>query len=135
MKVVIDSNRVIAALVKDSTTRGILFDKNFDFVAPDYIKIEINKYKSEIMEKAGITENEFDILLSLVFENITIIPRDEYDKFVAKFKNEIKDPKDIAYIAASAVTKAEGVWTHDPHFIDQKKIKVFTNIDLLKLSN
>jgi len=33
MKIVIDSNRVIAALIKESTTREILFDKNFEFIA------------------------------------------------------------------------------------------------------
>jgi len=33
MKVVIDSNRVLAAMIKDSTTRGILLDIFFEFVA------------------------------------------------------------------------------------------------------
>ena len=37
MKIVIDNNRVVAALVKDSTTRQILFDKMFEFVSPDHI--------------------------------------------------------------------------------------------------
>ncbi|HLC60668.1 MAG TPA: PIN domain-containing protein [Candidatus Nanoarchaeia archaeon] len=135
MKVVIDSNRVIAALIKDSTTREILFDKNFDFAAPDYIKIEINTHKNMIIEKTSITENEFDILLSIVFERIDIIPQAEYDEFIVKFKNDIKDPNDVVYMAACAATKAEGIWTHDPHFIEQKKIKMFTNIDLIKLSD
>ena len=134
MKVVIDSNRVIAALIKDSTTREILFDKNFDFIAPDYISIEVNTYKKMIIEKTGVTGNEFDILLSLIFEHITIVPRNEYDEFIAKFKNDIKDPNDVPYMAACAATKAEGIWTHDPHFKKQKKVKIFTNIDLLKLS-
>ena len=134
MRIVIDSNRVIAALIKDSTTRKILFDKNFDFVAPDYIKIEISKYKSAIIETIGIAENEFDILLSLAFESITTIPENEYHKFIVKFKNSVEDQKDVAYIAACSATKSEGIWTHDPHFKEQKKVKVFTNIDLLKLS-
>ncbi len=43
MKVIIDSNRVIAALIKGSTTRGILFDKNFEFFAPEHIENEIHK--------------------------------------------------------------------------------------------
>src|SRR3989338_8856333 len=100
MKIVIDSNRVIAALIKDSTTRNILFDDKFEFIAPDTIKIEISKYKTIIIEKAGIAEDEFDVLLSLIFEHISIVPQNEYDEFVAKFQNDIKDPNDIPYIAA-----------------------------------
>ena len=38
MKIIIDSNRVIAALMKNSTTREILFNKNFEFFAPEYVK-------------------------------------------------------------------------------------------------
>jgi predicted nucleic acid-binding protein len=135
MKVVIDSNRVIAALIKDSTTRKILFDNNFEFIAPDSITIEVDKYKDAIMEKAGISVEEFGVLLSLIFEHITIVPQNIYIDLVEEFKNDIKDPNDVSYIAVCISTNAEGVWTHDPHFKEQKKVKVFTNIDLLKISN
>ena len=134
MKVVIDSNRAIAALIKDSTTREILFNSIFEFVAPSHITIEINTYKNAIIQKIGIAENEFDILLSLIFQHIIIIPQKEYDKLITKLTDEIKDPKDVPYIAACIAAKAEGIWTHDPHFMNQKKVKVFTNIDMIKLS-
>ena len=39
-----------------------------------------------------------------------------------------------AVLAAGIATKAEGIWAHDPHFREQKKMKVFTNIDLLRIS-
>ena len=135
MKVVIDSNRVIAALIKDSTTRKILFDNNFEFIAPDSIIMEVDKYKDVIIDKSGITEKEFDILLSIIFEHITIAPQNEYIDFIEKFKNDIKDSNDVSYIAVCTSAKAEGIWTHDPHFKEQKKVKVFTNIDLLKINN
>ncbi len=50
MKNVVDTNRIIAALVKDSTTRSILFDKNFEFITPDYTIAEINGCKNDILE-------------------------------------------------------------------------------------
>ena len=58
MKIVIDSNRAIAALIKDSTTRKILFDNIFEFIAPSHILVEINNYKSTIIQKIGITESD-----------------------------------------------------------------------------
>ena len=55
MKIVIDANRIIAALIKEGTTREILFKKGFEFIAPDCIKGELQKYREEIKEKAKIT--------------------------------------------------------------------------------
>ena len=133
MKIIVDSNRVIAALLKDSTTREILYNVLFEFIAPEFVKEEISKYKSEFIKKAKITGEEFDILLSLFFERITLIPKREYEASLKKLKNEISDSKDLPYIACCIAIKALGVWSHDPHLKEQSKVKVFTNIDMLKL--
>jgi predicted nucleic acid-binding protein len=132
MKIVIDSNRVIAALLKDSTTRSLLFNKNFEFIAPSYVFSEINKYKDYIINQLGINNEDFEILIKFIFENIKIIPEAEYTKFTEELDNEMKDIKDIPYLALAIFTKAEGIWTHDPHFKQQDKVKIYTNIDLLK---
>ena len=134
MKIVIDSNRVIASLLKDSTTREILYNRNFDFVAPEFIKMEMLKYKKDLISKASITKEEFDSLLSLLFERITLIPREEYSKHFKELNADISDPKDIPYFACSLATKSEGIWSHDQDFQKQNKVKIFTNIDLLRFA-
>ena len=70
MKVVIDANRVIAALLKDSTTRQILFNKNFKFIAPSFILSEIKKYKDYIIKKSKITEKEFEETFQQILPNV-----------------------------------------------------------------
>ena len=134
MRILIDTNRIIAALAKQGTTRDILFDETFEFVTPDYTFIEINNHKDEIKHKAKLTDAEFEILLALIFEHITIIPESEYQDFIKECKYDIDDPDDIPHLAACFASKAEGLWAHDPHFLKQKKVKVFTNIDMLMLS-
>ena len=52
MKILVDTNRIIAALVRNGTTREILFDKNFLFATPDFTLGDI----------AEISDDEFDIL-------------------------------------------------------------------------
>ncbi len=37
MKLVIDANILFAALIKDSTTAEILFNKNINFYAPEFL--------------------------------------------------------------------------------------------------
>ena len=134
MRIVIDSNRVIAALIKDSTTRTIIFDGFFEFFAPEHIQNEIAEHREEIIEKIGINLDEFDILLSMIFEHIIIIHQEEYNQFIDTLKIEIKDLDDIPYLAVCKAINAEGLWTHDIHFKEQKKFRIWTNIDMLKLS-
>ena len=132
MTIVVDSNRIVAALLKDSTTRSILSNIKFDFIAPEYVKGEIEKHKQEFIKKADVSSKEFEVLLSLIFESVTLIPRKEYDNYLRKLKSEISDPKDVPYLACCIATNSEGIWSHDPHMKEQKKAKVFTNIDLLE---
>ena len=133
MKIVIDSNRIVAALLKDSTTRGILFNTNFNFIAPEFVKEEIKKHQQEFIDKAGISEREFDLLLTLIFESVTLIAKSEYAQLTDKLNTEMSDPKDVPYLACCIATHSKGIWSHDPHIGEQKKVKVFTNIDLLRL--
>lgn len=51
MKLVIDTNRIIAALIKNSVSREIIFDEQFDFIAPDYSLVEIRNHQNEIIKK------------------------------------------------------------------------------------
>ena len=135
MKIAVDTNRIIAAFVKDSTTRKILFDGNFEFVTPDCTITEIQEHKEELKDKTNLNDDEFDILLALVLENIAIIPKSDYEAYFDECKNDISDADDVPILAAAIATKAEAIWAHDPHFKEQKKIKIFTNIDLLTMGD
>ncbi|MBI2650056.1 PIN domain-containing protein [Candidatus Woesearchaeota archaeon] len=135
MKIAVDTNRVIAALVKSSTTRKILFDRNFEFVTPDCTITEIQEHKEELKAKTNLNDDEFDILLTLVFENIAIIPKSSYEIYLDECKKDISDADDVPVLAVAIATKAKAIWAHDPHFKQQKKVKVFTNIDMLKISD
>ncbi len=130
MKLCVDTNRIIAALVKDGTARKILFDKTYSFITADYTLSEIDKHRAELQEKTKLTDDEFDIILTLLFENIEITPQSNYKKYINEC-TEMIDQDDVPLLAAALSCKADGIWTHDAHFDKQKKIKVFSNIDLL----
>lgn len=59
MKLIIDSNVLISALIKDSTTRKILTKFGLIFYYPEISLGEIEKYKSLILEKSNLTEEEY----------------------------------------------------------------------------
>ena len=70
MKIVIDTNRIIASLIKNSYSKSIIYDNKFEFFTPQYATEEIYKYKNEILQKSEMTEEEFNSLFSVLFEKI-----------------------------------------------------------------
>ena len=58
MKLVIDTNRLVAALVKSSITREIILSDRFDLYSPDYILVEIEKNRDFLIKKAKINVNK-----------------------------------------------------------------------------
>ena len=65
MKFIIDRNIVISSLIKDSTTRELLLNEKFDYYLPEIVFVEVQKYKSYISKKAGLTEDEIATYSSL----------------------------------------------------------------------
>jgi predicted nucleic acid-binding protein len=73
MRLVVDTNRIIAALIKDSTTRRIIISSGIRFTTIGLSLKEIGKYKGEILEKTGNNEKELSNILSLLLEKIEIV--------------------------------------------------------------
>lgn len=134
MKLVIDSNIIFAALIRDSSTRKIIKDLTADFFVISHNFIELQKYKEEIIRKSGLTEARIDILLEKISRNCILIS----DQDLTVVWNDAKtimdsiDPDDTPFIAAALATGAD-IWSDDPHFQKQKNIKTWKTAELVKL--
>jgi predicted nucleic acid-binding protein len=133
MKIVIDTNRIIAAMIKDGVSRSILFSKNFEFVTPDFSLDEISKHKDEIIKKANIDNEEFALLLAILFERINIISQEEYSKHMNEAEALISDSGDVPFIALALQLKADGIWSDDSDFLEQNTIKVYSTGEMMKM--
>ena len=135
MKLVVDANIVIAALIRDSTSRKLFFLSRFNFIIPDIYLEEILKYKDYIKEKTSLKEEEFDELLSLVMKYITVVPYDKYSKFMKETLRVMAkiDEKDAPYVALALASKADGIWSEDKDFKRQSKVKVLDTSEVLAL--
>ena len=130
MKLVIDTSSIISALIKNGISRRIIVSPLIQFVTPDHSLKEISKYKELICKKAKINSNEFDIILNLLFEKITIIPKEEYEEFFDVAKTIIEDINDMPFIALYLASKADGIWSDDTHFKSRKGITVYRTREL-----
>ena len=130
MKLVMDTSSIISALIKDGISRRIIFSPAIQFITPDYTLNEISKYKELICKKSKIKSNEFDIIFNLIFEKITITPKEEYEEFIKSSKTLIDDMDDVPFIALSLASKADGIWSDDTHFKTRKEITIYRTREL-----
>ena len=131
MKLVIDTNVFISALIKDSLTREIIVNSDNTFLFPEYEFQEIYKYKDEVLKKSGYSEKEFIRLTTLLLNHMRIISNEEicnYDNEALEIMNKI-DAEDKIFIATALAFDAY-IWSDDEHFKRQDRIKVFTTKEM-----
>ncbi len=135
MKIVIDVNILISALMKDSKTRSIIKNSDLDFYFPEIAFHKVIKYKNYMIEKAQITEKDFILLLAKLFSHIKLISRREMLKQKIKAKELMKtiDEEDYPFIAAALSLSSYGViWSEDKHFEKQNLVKIIKTTILEK---
>ena len=117
MKLVIDTNRIMAGLLKESTSREIILDNHFLFYAPDYIETEIFQHREYLIKKAKMTESDFDTLLHILLEPITLVPFDDFKQDYSRAMEimESIDENDAPFLAVGLALKLDGIWTEDPN--------------------
>lgn len=134
MRVVVDSNRVMAALIGQTTTLDLLFSDNLDLYAPKIIVDEISRHKAHIIRKSGIRESAIDELLGIIFSKMNILGADKYQDAMSLALELVgkSDEADTPYVALALKLDC-GIWTHDKHFFKQDKVPVYTNKTLASL--
>jgi predicted nucleic acid-binding protein len=134
MKLVLDTNIIISALVKDGFTRDFLINQSQDleFCTPAHTLTEIIKYKEEICRKSKMNERGFYTLLEILFKYIRIINPVFYYNYLKKAKVLIEHSSDAPFLAC-AIALDCSVWSDDKHFQKQKIVKILTTKDMVNL--
>ena len=129
MELVIDSNILFAALIKNSATSGILFKHTL--YAPEFIFEEFNKYKEYLKDKTKREEDEFEKFFDLFERNVILVPKEEIELFMIEAEKISPDKKDVLYFALALKLKC-GIWSNDKKLKTQNKVKVYSTEELLK---
>ncbi len=133
MKIVLDTNVIIAALLKDSIIRETIILSGHDLFIPEKSLEEIKKYEGEIIAKSGLSSPEIYQILEELLSNIIILPYIELKDFMPQAEKIMKDIdiKDSVFIAAALSINADGIWSYDNHFKMQDLIRVVSINELL----
>lgn len=133
MKVIVDTNRIISALIKEGLARAIITSLKIEFYTLDYVLEEIRKYISYITEKSGLNSEEIELLLLLFMQNITVLPDEKVKSKISDAMEIMKeiDINDAPILACALAVQNDGIWTEDKHFEKQNTIKVLKDEELL----
>jgi len=101
-----------------------------EIYAPEFALVEINNYKSEIIQKTKISSIEFEILKKELAIAVEFIPIQEYKEHLKKALKISPDPNDIDFFALSLKFKLP-LWTNDTKLKNQKNVKIYSTQDLL----
>lgn len=135
MRIIIDANIIISAMIRDNHVRKLLFSKKrcIELYSPDFVLEEVKKYGNTICERSGISSEDFFTLLSVIFSIVKCIKKEEYTTFMSKASEIMNDDtKDIPYVACSLALGADGIWTGDKHF-SGKSIRKFSTEEITKI--
>ena len=131
MRLIVNTNRIIAALIKDSASRKIIIHSNAELLTIGFLNKEIQKYNGTLLKKSSLNKIELDILFKKLMEKVLILD----DRLInTKIKEARRimdkiDPNDTPFIAAALAAKAD-IWSDDEHFQRQNKVKVWRTKDL-----
>jgi predicted nucleic acid-binding protein len=134
VEVVVDTNIIISALLRNGSARKILLLAPFKFYTVPYAKREIERHKTELIKKAGIGEDIFQYLLNIIFEKIEIVTPDVINPYKEKAAEIMKDidPSDTPFIALALNLNCHIV-SEDKHLKKQTVVKTFTIKEILDI--
>src|SRR3989344_5243093 len=133
MIIIIDTNVLISALIKDSLTRKIIVFSGLEFCYPEISLHELRKHKNLVLKKSGLKESEYENILNKLLEYITLMPTEKINEHLEEAKEIMHriDPDDIVFIAAALCYPDSIVWSDDKHFEKQDKVKVLKTKDFI----
>ena len=103
MLIVVDVNVILSSLLGKGDSFNVfafndIFNK-FEFTAPEFLLIELEKHKYEIMKRSKLSNEEFNDVLKFIIEQITFIPKSQFEDEILKAKEMIPNHlKDVQYL-------------------------------------
>jgi len=137
MKLVVDANVVISSLIKKSTTFDVFLLnsvlKKLEFIAPEFLWIEVEKNGEELLKETELTEDEFKEVMEFLIEEITIVPSSQFLEFLPEAKRLLSThPKDVPYLALALKFDCS-IFSGDKTLKRLSPVKVLSPREVLKL--
>ena len=132
MKLVIDANVVISALIADSKTRELVVTLEPDLLTPEFVHDEVENYTDLVVEKSGMRPDRVEQFLDLLFQYVEVVPADDFYPRIEEARAAIgdTDPDDVLYVACALASDA-AIWSDDSDFEEQDAVEAYATGEVL----
>ncbi|MFH1711459.1 MAG: PIN domain-containing protein [Nanoarchaeota archaeon] len=133
MQLIVDTN-ILVSFFRDNPVKFIILNSrllNLELITPEYALEELKKNESDISKYGKINSEQFNNILSDLSKFIRIIPEESFTNQEAIAKELIHD-KDIPFFAL-ALSLDCTIWSNEPSFKEQSKIKILNTSDLKEM--
>ncbi|MBI4149505.1 PIN domain-containing protein [Candidatus Woesearchaeota archaeon] len=136
MHIIIDSNVLFSAIIKDSTTRRLILEYPDFFLFPAYIFEEMNRHKEELAAKSKMDEMEFHQLFGLMLQKMAVVPfavSDQYHDDAQRLAKRVGSPEDVEFFACALAYPGSVIWSNDARLKNQSQIRVISTAEAMKI--
>lgn len=134
MQIVIDSNVLFSALIKNSVTRKIILDYDGLFLFPSYIFEELSNHKEELLSRSKMDTQQFNQLLGIILSKVVIVSSKVLENHKEKALEIVNyiDINDVLFFACALAYPDSVIWSNDKELKRQNKIRILNTKELLK---
>ncbi|MBU1201760.1 MAG: hypothetical protein KJ905_02915 [Nanoarchaeota archaeon] len=136
MLVVVDTNKLYSCLLSKGKVFKVLssnsLSKKFEFIAPEFIFFELGKHFDDILKRSKLDKEELSELFSLIKEQVSTVPFENFNKFSEQAEKLSPHNKDIQYFSLALASNCS-IWSDEKSFRTQPQIEIISTGRLLKL--
>ena len=132
MRIILDSNILFSALIRDSLTRRLILQYKDFFLFPSLIFDEMAKHRGLLLKKSGLNHEEFIQLLNLLLCKVIVVPKKVLEVHKREAWKIVKniDPDDVLLIACALAYSSSVIWSEDKKLKQQSKVRVFSTEEI-----
>ncbi|MGQ4915381.1 MAG: PIN domain-containing protein [Candidatus Asgardarchaeia archaeon] len=124
MRLVVDTNKLLAAFLKNGIVRSILLLSKHEFYTLDYAIFEIEKHKDELLKRIHVKREQFqELMFELILKNVIVIRSSYIEDLIDDALEICKsfDPDDAPFIAL-ALKLDIPIWSNDKDLREKQDV-------------
>jgi len=134
LKLIVDTNILLKALIKDSRVRAILLSPVDQFLVPEFAIEEVEAHMGLVTGRSGLSEGEVRLVLSVLLTNIEVVPKEDVLTCWGRAEEIMGsiDVDDVPFVAASLSRSCDGIWSDDGDLKRQNAVRVWTTSEMVQ---